>query len=72
MTKDECISRLKTAQKNKKELRKIKLQLLKEIEQLKLMLRALEEEEEEEDDERKYWTSKLMLRALEEEEQWAN
>jgi hypothetical protein len=31
------------AQKNKKELKKIKLQLLKEIEQLKLMLRALEE-----------------------------
>jgi hypothetical protein len=46
MTKDECISRLKAAQKNKKELRKIKLQLLKEIEQLKLMLRALEEEEQ--------------------------
>jgi hypothetical protein len=31
------------AQKNKKELKKINLQLLKEIEQLKLMLRALEE-----------------------------
>jgi hypothetical protein len=46
MTKDECFKRLKTAQKNKKELRKIKLQLLKEIEQLKLMLRALDEEEQ--------------------------
>jgi hypothetical protein len=34
------------AQKNKKELKKIKLQLLKEIQQLKLMLRALEEEEQ--------------------------
>ena len=38
--------RLTTAQKNKKELKKIKLQLLKEIQQLKLMLRALEEEEQ--------------------------
>ena len=46
MTKDECMSRLTTAQKNKKELKKIKLQLLKEIEQLKLMLRALNEEEQ--------------------------
>jgi hypothetical protein len=46
MTKQECMSRLQTAQKNKKELRKIKLQLLKEIEQLKLMLRALDEEEQ--------------------------
>lgn len=46
MTKDECIKRLQTAQKNKKELKKIKLQILKEIEQLKLMLRALEEEEQ--------------------------
>jgi hypothetical protein len=36
-------SALEMAQKNKKELKKIKLQLLKEIEQLKLMLRALEE-----------------------------
>lgn len=45
MTKDECIKRLQTAQKNKKELKKIKLQILKEIEQLKLMLRALEEED---------------------------
>ena len=43
MTKEECIKRLTMAQKNKKELKKIKLQLLKEIEQLKLMLRALEE-----------------------------
>ena len=45
MTKDECIKRLQIAQKNKKELKKIKLQILKEIEQLKLMLRALEEED---------------------------
>jgi len=45
MTKDECIKRLQTAQKNKKELKKIKLQILKEIEQLKLMLRALEEDD---------------------------
>jgi hypothetical protein len=45
MTKDECISRLEMAQKNKKELKKIKLQILKEIEQLKLMLRALEEDD---------------------------
>jgi hypothetical protein len=43
MTKDECFKRLEMARKNKKELNKIKLQLLKEIEQLKLMLRALEE-----------------------------
>jgi hypothetical protein len=43
MTKEELYSRLTTVQKNKKELKKIKLQLLKEIEQLKLMLRALEE-----------------------------
>ena len=43
MTKDELYMRLTMAQKNKKELKKIKLQLLKEIEQLKLMLRALEE-----------------------------
>jgi hypothetical protein len=46
MTKDEYFKRLEMAQKNKKEFNKIKLQLLKEIEQLKLMLRALEEEEE--------------------------
>jgi hypothetical protein len=46
MSKDECLSRLTMAQKNKKELKKIKLQLLKEIQQLKLMLRALEEEEQ--------------------------
>ena len=45
MTKDECIKRLQIAQKNKKELKKIKLQILKEIEQLKLMLRALEEDD---------------------------
>ena len=45
MTKDECIKRLHMAQKNKKELKKIKLQILKEIEQLKLMLRALEEDD---------------------------
>ena len=41
MTKEELYKRLTMAQKNKKELKKIKL--LKEIEQLKLMLRALEE-----------------------------
>ena len=46
MTRLECITRLTMAQKNKKELKKIKLQLLKEIQQLKLMLRALEEEEQ--------------------------
>lgn len=46
MTKNECMVRLTMAQKNKKELKKIKLQLLKEIQQLKLMLRALEEEEQ--------------------------
>ena len=45
MTKDECFKRLQMAQKNKKELKKIKLQILKEIEQLKLMLRALEEDD---------------------------
>ena len=45
MTRLECMTRLTMAQKNKKELKKIKLQLLKEIQQLKLMLRALEEEE---------------------------
>ena len=33
------------AQKNKKELKKLKVQLLKEIEQLKLMVRAMEEQE---------------------------
>ena len=43
MTKDELYARLEAAQKNKKALKKIKLSLLKEIEQLKLMLRALEE-----------------------------
>ena len=46
MTKDEVYSRLQMAQKNKKELKKIKLDLLKEIQKLKLMLRALEEEEQ--------------------------
>jgi hypothetical protein len=46
MTRLECMTRLTMAQKNKKELKKIKLQLLKEIQQLKLMLRALEEEEQ--------------------------
>ena len=45
MTKDELYARLEEAQKNKKALKKIKLSLLKEIEQLKIMLRALEEEE---------------------------
>ena len=44
MTKDELYTRLEQAQKNKKALKKIKLSLLKEIEQLKIMLRALEEE----------------------------
>jgi hypothetical protein len=46
MTKDEVYNRLQMAQKNKKELKKVKLDLLKEIQQLKLMLRALEEEEQ--------------------------
>jgi hypothetical protein len=46
MTKEECLNRLTMAQKNKKELKKVKLDLLKEIQQLKLMLRALEEEEQ--------------------------
>ena len=46
MTKQECMSRLQTAQKNKKEIKKVKLDLLKEIQQLKLMLRALEEKEQ--------------------------
>jgi hypothetical protein len=46
MTKDEVYNRLQTAQKNKKELKKVKLDILKEIQQLKLMLRALEEEEQ--------------------------
>jgi hypothetical protein len=46
MTRLECMTRLTMAQKNKKELKKIKLQLLKEIQQLKLMRRALEEEEQ--------------------------
>lgn len=45
MTKEEMYRRLEMAQKNKKDLKKIKLQLLKEIEQLKLMLRAMEEQE---------------------------
>jgi len=46
MTKDEVYNRLQMAHKNKKELKKVKLDLLKEIQQLKLMLRALEEEEQ--------------------------
>jgi len=46
MTKYEVYNRLQMAQKNKKELKKVKLDLLKEIQQLKLMLRALEEEEQ--------------------------
>jgi hypothetical protein len=46
MTKDEVYNRLQMAQKNKKEIKKVKLDLLKEIQQLKLMLRALEEEEQ--------------------------
>jgi len=46
MTKEQCLNRLTMAQKNKKELKKVKLDLLKEIQQLKLMLRALEEEEQ--------------------------
>ena len=46
MTKDEVYSRLQMAQKNKNELKTVKLDLLKEIQQLKLMLRALEEEEQ--------------------------
>jgi hypothetical protein len=33
------------AQKNKKELKKVKLKILAEIQQLKLMLRAMEEQE---------------------------
>ena len=45
MTKQEMYRRLEMAQKNKKALKKVKLQLLKEIEQLKLMLRAMEEQE---------------------------
>lgn len=45
MTKNELYRRLEEAQKNKKALKKLKLCLLKEIEQLKIMLRALEEEE---------------------------
>ena len=45
MTKQELYDRLDMAQKNKKELKKLKVQLLKEIEQLKLMVRAMEEQE---------------------------
>ena len=45
MTKDEMFKRLQMAQENKKELKKIKLKLLAEIQQLKLMLRAMEEQE---------------------------
>jgi len=46
MTKDEVYNRLQMEQKNKKELKKVKLDLLKEIQQLKLILRALEEDEQ--------------------------
>ena len=43
MTKEEMFKRLEMAQKNKKELKKVKLKLLAEIQQLKLMLRAMAE-----------------------------
>lgn len=45
MTNQEMYKRLHMAQKNKKELKKIKLKILAEIQQLKLMLRAMEEQE---------------------------
>ena len=45
MTKTEMYKRLEMAQKNKKELKKVKLKILAEIQQLKLMLRAMEEQE---------------------------
>ena len=45
MTKNEVYKRLEMAQKNKKELKKVKLKILSEIQQLKLMLRAMEEQE---------------------------
>jgi len=45
MTKEELYKRLDMAQKNKKELKKVKLSLLKEIQRLKLMLKAMEEQE---------------------------
>jgi hypothetical protein len=45
MTKNEVYKRLERAQKNKKELKKVKLKILAEIQQLKLMLRAMEEQE---------------------------
>lgn len=45
MTKEELFIRLANAKKNKKELKKIKWTLHKEIEQLRLMIRAMEEQE---------------------------
>jgi hypothetical protein len=45
MTKQEMYKRLEMAQKNKKDLKKVKLKILAEIQQLKLMLRAMEEQE---------------------------
>jgi hypothetical protein len=45
MTKNEVYKRLEMAQKNKKELKKVKLKILAEIQQLKLILRAMEEQE---------------------------
>ena len=45
MTKEELYKRLEMAQKNKKDLKKVKLKILAEIQQLKLMLRAMEEQE---------------------------
>ena len=45
MTKEEMYKRLEMAQKNKKDLKKVKLKILAEIQQLKLMLRAMEEQE---------------------------
>jgi hypothetical protein len=45
MTKTEVYKRLEMAKKNKKELKKVKLKILAEIQQLKLMLRAMEEQE---------------------------
>lgn len=45
MTKLEMYKRLDMAQRNKKELKKLKWQLLKEIEQLRMMIKAMEEQE---------------------------
>ena len=45
MTKTEMYKHLEMAQKNKKDLKKVKLKILAEIQQLKLMLRAMEEQE---------------------------